>query len=177
MEKEITKRELLTLIENLKGGTFVGLTTLTNFDIVGLGKVQKYCIQSCQIGVSYENCVNNKLHENNQEDDFVTDHLRWGKWFVKHKIITHNNKFYLRIRKLRNHTEQVCYFINGRVATQQESEYIERVKDVDRYSQKQANYGLQKNKQVEVRAYKFDSILSLTINHETYNVVQQFATR
>ena len=62
--RQITPLSLISVLANIKGGTMVYLTSLTDVDVpkrYGFGKVQKFCRQSLQVGCSYENSVNNKL--------------------------------------------------------------------------------------------------------------------
>lgn len=54
--RQITPLSLISVLANLKGGTMVYLTSLTEVDVpfhYCLGKVQKFCRQSMQVGCSY----------------------------------------------------------------------------------------------------------------------------
>ena len=179
--KQITKTDLVGLLSNIKGGTMVYLSTLTTIELpkyLNMGKVQKYCKQSIQVGCTYENCVNNKLGRLGLDRNFVTQSLKWGRWFIFNRVIVHRGMFYARFYKTANANEQIAYFVNGRQATPQEIEIIKvydgSFKD---FSQKQSRYGLTTD-QVRVRNYHIENILSISTSGEVYNVVkEQVATR
>ena len=95
--RQITPLSLISVLANLKGGTMVYLTSLTDVDVpfqYRLGRVQKFCRQSMQIGCSYENSVNNKLERKGLSRSFRSSRLRWGRWFILNRIIEHRGKYY-----------------------------------------------------------------------------------
>ena len=173
---QITPLALMGILANIKGGTMVYLTTLTTIDVPTIGKVQKYCKQSIQVGCSYENSVNNKLAKEGFSRNFRSGRLPWGRWHIFNRVITHKGNFYARFYKTNNANEKVTYIVNGREATPQEVEFI-KFYDVESFSEKQSRYGLTElKKQSRVRNYQFETILSLSADGETYKVSNEVAT-
>ena len=176
MEK-ITTTELMNVLANVKGGEIVNLTSLTEIEVPYFGIVRKWCKQNIQIGSSYENSVNNRLAKLGMSRNFRTSGLRWGRWHIANRIITHNGNYYARFFKIPNANAKVMYFINGRQANIFETVIIRRY-DNGRgvYSARQARYGLTDG-QTQVRCYDIKHILALSADGKTYEVVKQTATR
>ena len=174
---KITTTDLMNVLANLKGGTIVTLTSLTEVDMPTSfgGKVYKWCKQSMQVGSSYENSVNNRLARNGYHRNFTARGLRWGRWHILNRIIEHNGLYYARFIKVANTNEQVVYFVNGRQATPRETQIIKRY-DTLSFSRRQAMYGLTTN-QTQVRNYHIENILALTAEGQSYEVVRYSATR
>jgi hypothetical protein len=173
---QITTTALMGILSNIKGGTMVYLSTLTTLDVPSIGRVQKYCKQSIQVGCSYENSVNNKLAKEGFKKTFKSGRLPWGRWFILNRIITHNGYYYARFYKTNNACEKITYIVNGREATPQEVVVI-KVYDTEIPSAKQSRYGLTDiKKQSRVRNYRLDTILSISADGETYKVSNEVAT-
>lgn len=179
--KQITEMSLISVLANLKGGTMVYLTSLTDVDVPfyhRLGRVQKFCRQSMQVGCSYENSVNNKLGRKGLPQTFRSSRLRWGRWFILNRVIEHRGKYYGRFYKTANSNPQITYLVNGRVATPREVKIIKRYDSLYTFSHKQSRYGLSQTEQTNVRNYEISHIISLSAEGETYNVVRrESATR
>lgn len=174
--KQITPLSLISVLANLKGGTMVYLTSLTDVDVpfyYRLGRVQKFCRQSMQVGCSYENSVNNKLERKGLDRTFRSSHLPWGRWFILNRIIEHKGKYYARFYKTANSKPQVVYLVNGRVATSREVRIIKQYDSLYTFSHKQSMYGLSRMEQTNVRNYDLTNIISISAEGETYNVVRK----
>lgn len=174
---QITTTELLNVLTNIKGGSMVNLTSLTQIEIPYFGIVQKWCKQNIQIGSSYENSVNNRLAKLGLGRNFRTSRLRWGKWVVLNRIITHNGNYYARFFKIPNANAKIIYFVNGRQANFLETAIIKRY-DNGRgvFSMRQANFGLT-NGQTQVRCYNINNILAINADGKNYEVVKETSTR
>jgi hypothetical protein len=174
--RQITPLSLISVLANLKGGTMVYLTSLTDVDVpfqYRLGRVQKFCRQSMQIGCSYENSVNNKLERKGLSRSFRSSRLRWGRWFILNRIIEHRGKYYARFYKTANSNPQITYLVDGRVATPREVEIIKRYDSLYTFSHRQNQYGLSRTEQTNVRNYELTNIISISAEGETYNVVRE----
>ena len=175
--QKIRSKELISVLANLKGGTMVYLTSLTEINVpsyIGLGKVQKFCRQSMQVGCSYENSVNNRLERKGLSRSFHFSNLRWGRWLIVNRVITHNGKFYGRFYKTANSNPQISYLVNGRNATAREIAIIKCYDSQYSFSRKQSQYGLSATEQTNVRNYELSHIISLSAEGETYKVVKGF---
>lgn len=165
--------QLISALGNIKGGTLVTLTTLTSVQMDDFrihGKVLKWCRQTMQVGVSYENAINTRLGRIGFDKSFKSDSLPYGRWVIPNRVIKHNGQYYGRFYPVNNDNKKVCYFIDGRIATARESEIISNYEIyVKPYSTKQARYGLTEN-QVNLRNYRFDSILELNAEGKSYKV-------
>ena len=179
--KQIAPLTLISVLANIKGGTMVYLTSLTDVDVpfhYHLGRVQKFCRQSLQVGCSYENSVNNKLERKGLGRTFRSSRLRWGRWFILNRIIEHRGKYYARFYKTANSNPQITYLVDGRVATPRETEIIKRYDSLYTFSRRQSMHGLSVTEQTNVRNYELTNIISISAEGETYNVVRkQTATR
>lgn len=174
--RQITPLTLISVLANLKGGTMVYLTSLTDVDVpfqYRLGRVQKFCRQSMQIGCSYENSVNNKLERKGFSRSFRSSRLRWGRWFILNRIIEHRGKYYARFYKTANSNPQIVYLVDGRVATPREVAIIKRYDSLYTFSNRQNWYGLSRTEQTNVRNYELTNIISISAEGETYNVMRE----
>ena len=174
--RQITPLSLISVLANLKGGTMVYLTSLTDVDVpfyYRLGRVQKFCRQSMQVGCSYENSVNNKLKRKGLGGAFRSSHLPWGRWFILNRIIEHRGKYYARFYKTANSNPQIVYLVNGRVATPREVRIIKQYDSLYTFSRRQSMFGLSRMEQTNVRNYELTNIISISAEGETYNVVRE----
>lgn len=174
MEKNLKHRfQLVKLLKGLKGGTLVTLTTLTPVRIENCpikGHILKWCKQTMQVGVSYENAINIRLSRLGFGQTFKSNPLPYGKWLIPNRVIDYNGRKYARFYPVRNANTKVCYFIDGRFATAKESEVISMYEQYNAmYSDKQKRHGLSEN-QVELRNYRFESILGLTAEGNSYKM-------
>ena len=174
--RQITQLPLISVLANLKGGTMVYLTSLTDVDVpfyYCLGKVQKFCRQSVQVGCSYENSVNNRLERKGFNRAFRSSHLPWGRWLILNRIIEHRGKYYARFYKTANSNPQIVYLVNGRAATPREARIIKMYDSLRTFSRRQSMYGLSRMEQTNVRNYELTNIISISAEGETYNVVRE----
>ena len=174
--RQITPLSLISVLANLKGGTMVYLTSLTDVDVpfyYCLGKVQKFCRQSVQVGCSYENSVNNRLERKGFNRAFRSSYLPWGRWLILNRIIEHRGKYYARFYKTANSNPQIVYLVNGRVATPREARIIKMYDSLRTFSRRQSMYGLSRMEQTNVRNYDLTNIISISAEGETYNVVRE----
>lgn len=168
---------LVELLRNVNGATFIGLTTVTTVNVnktIGgrgtppnphLGAVTKVT-EGASIMVfqnktvnGYEAMVKRRLEQEGKEMmSFELGHRRWGHRLPNLPVVEHEGKYYLEVILLKP----------GR------SHYLYNGKPID----KQAIIGLREpvvkaeqgglDNKVELRAYAFDSIQSITIGKDTH---------
>ena len=121
-----------------------------------------------KVNFDYEKAVNNRLEKQGDERCFEAEPLKWGKWLIPNKVITHKGANYLRYYVPANADISSVWFINGKIATAEEfAKIMAYLQSKDKTSHRQAEAGLVEN-QVVPRTIKFDSILRLTMNGEEW---------
>lgn len=160
---------LYDFLNNIKGCKFAHVVLLTNVRIpkkLGLGEVTKRFEGEIQLNYSYENAVNNRLEKQGDERSFSSMPLQWGVWELDNKVILHKGERYMRYYLLKGNKAKVEYFVDGRVANENEIEIIKSYVNKS-YSNRQAKDGLIEN-QVMPKAVKFTNILELCVGGERY---------
>lgn len=162
---------ILALMESVTRNTIANITYISDGGIpqfvLGKGNtVIKVCRMDCQLGYSYENAVNSRLHKQGDEATFVAEPLKWGKWVdgFENKVIEHKGSLYLRYYHMRNADITSVWLVNGAVAN---AEQFRRIMDYlsskKKGSDRQAEVGLVEN-QVQPRAVKVENIIRLAVN-------------
>ena len=170
-----TKMEMIDLLKSIKGATIVGLTTKTEVRMRKSGnplassKVEKLTSKTCQFGYSYENAVNNRLDKIGSDNEFKAKRLKYGKWLIPNKVITHKGKFYARFYTMENAGCSTIFFVNGKVANPKEISVIEEFAYESGESKRQSENGLSEH-QVKPMNYEFGAILSMRVNGSEYSV-------
>lgn len=169
----MTESQFLEYLNNVKGCQFVNVIALTDADMnKGRGKnknpyygrVKKFTITRMQFGYNYVNAVNNRLEKEGKERTYTGEKLPWGKWETFNKIIKHDGAYYIRTYNVPKHIGHTCYFLDGERLTCEQVEEIKPFLKEDSFSQKQAEAGLEEERQVKPKNYKFSSLVGITIN-------------
>lgn len=129
--------------------------------------------------------MNNRLEKQGYERTFKALSLPWGQWVegFENKLISHKDNLYLRYYDVANAKTTSVWFVDGRLATEDElfkiTEYIVG-KSKKNTSNRQAEVGLTEH-QVSPKVVKLSGIVKLTVNGCEYRkgqeVEQAFATR
>lgn len=182
----ITRNELVKLLMNpevsgINGNTFVGLDTLTVEKLSG-GKsnpmqkrVTKACVGS-QVQVfqnknsnGYANMVQRRLDKEGKEVDFVLQPRTWGTRVEGTPIIVHTpkgetkEKYYLEVIFVKG--GETSYLLDGRPIKK------ELVQGLDDNHTEGTQGGLSDENKVIIRTYSIDSLTRITINKQTYIVI------
>lgn len=172
MEVKTINASLLKFVSDTKGAPFAHLMyekleKLPKY--LGIeGVVTKVAEGICQLNFEYEKAVNEHLKKHGLEPNFKSKALPWGKWFVNNLIIEHKGEYYLRYYLLKNNKFKETYYINGRLATEEESAKIKEHNSKGYSDSKTQNEKGLVYDQVTPRTVKFSNIISLKCG-ETYN--------
>lgn len=156
----LNRQELLELLSNVNGTTFVSLETRVNPRLksgnpfVNLEKVSKVC---GAIGFNYQNSVNNQRLREDLKNDFKSEPRKWGQRVSGTPLVRHNNKLYLEIKV--QSSESDFFDKNQRIN-------IDKIKPWEYTST--SRQGLEKD--VILRDYSIDNISRITINKKEYRI-------
>lgn len=163
--KPITQASLLAMLAEIRGATFATLVTATDARLKKtgnpFGSVRKVSRVNVCLGFQYENAVNRQRTREGSEADFEAAPRQWGER-VSPMIIQHKGKIYLETKVEKSlgtsyldstgkelSSEQVQPFLPTRSpSTRQETE-----------------------KEILVRDYALESILSVAVAGEEYVIV------
>ena len=178
--KKITQNELIELFLNpeksgLNGSSFIGIDSLTDVKLTGgknnpfQGKVQKAVIGSSVMifsnknSNSYENMVERRLLAEGKDPlSFSLQPRTWGERIKNTPLITHKDEYYLEVIFLKAGADS--YFFNGKPIKK------ELIEGLPEKSESEHSQGGVTNK-VIIRTYKIQSIARITINKETYIIL------
>lgn len=149
----VVNASILNEVSKLNKGTFAHIEYESTEKLpksLGLGDVTKLVCGCVQMNYSYENGQNNKRKREGKPADFKAAPLKWGKWFITHKVIEHKGTFYLRFYTYKGSRMHTTYFVNGRKATSEEIALIKAYK---------ANKA---HDDSNVRVVKFEGLRNLT---------------
>lgn len=173
MEKiKMTYSQFTAYLATIKGCQFMNVVAITDPDMYlrnnpFRGRVKKVTITPMQMGYSYENAVNNRLDREGCEADFKAEPLSWGAWVkgLENKVIEHKDMFYLRTYCVRNARPRTFYLLDGHLASTKEYAEFSQYFKPSSTSAKQSEAGLEEDKQVKPRNYKYSSLVAVTLNH------------
>lgn len=159
------------MLSGIKGATIMTITTDT---VVRMRKrcnplaykvVTKVTVRNCQFGYNYQNAVNSRiLKETGEVPNFKSDSLPWGDWLVPNKIIEYRGNLYGRFYTMDNNVPDiVTYYVNGKLATPEQVEIINRFSSSEVSSERQAAAGLV-NHQVKPFLVNLENILEIKVN-------------
>lgn len=164
-------KNLVSILESVKGCQFGAIEYISEGGIpkkVINGVVTKLVKAQIQFNYSYENAVNNRLEKQGNEGSFEADKLPWGEWLIPNKIITHKGSLYVRYYDYVGADKNTTWFVNGKVANNEELEKIfTYLRSKDNTSKKQAEFGLVDN-QVKPKVVKAENIISMRVGGATY---------
>lgn len=112
----------------------------TPFNKLFKGNVVCKSKKFASIGYEYEKSVNNRLEKEEKEQIFESQSLPWGEWVEGSKIIiTHNDKYYLRISYLNANSKlniNEYQYENGEKLNEEERERLQEFLPVKKESNK-----------------------------------------
>ena len=177
--QSITHSALIELIKGTKGAAIVGIEALTDAKPLKTGNpfdgINKQVRAVGFVGVNYGESVKREGERQGAEKagEFVAESRPWGEWLIPNKVATHKGEFYLRTQSTPNQRRKqparlLAYRDNAGKFLSPDSVKPFLPKKAD--SAKQASAGLAEK--VNVREYKFSSLLKVRINGQTFKVVK-----
>ena len=164
----ITKNELVTKIESIKGATFVGLdydapvTMLKTGNPYASQTLTKVSSVSGQINGDYEIGVNTRRQNEGKATDFVVSERSWGEHVTPALIVNDKGLYSIQMRML-NHPSSVTYYLDGQpIDKKQIVAYLPKHKP----SNSQGT-----DDPIIIRTYRIDRIKAIRIGGEMLNVV------
>lgn len=148
------EKEILAIVDNNKGGTFVNIEWKTTKVPNAKHKdalIEKYSVAVARLGCNYQNLksTQEKITQGLIEPN---GKLKWGQWrenYVNY-ILDHNGNSYLRITTSPTHKTISKWFLNGVEVSKEwliKNEYLKK-QDID-------------HKDISVFNLKFDSIIKI----------------
>jgi len=163
--KTITKKELLSILSEQKGATFVSLETETEQKLLGgkncplKGLIKRSKVAGVLNG-NYTNMVNNQRTREEKEADFVAKDRTWGSRIEGTPIVFHKDNHYVEVKV--QSTQKPDYFFNGnRIDSSDVKPYLPQIK---------ANQGLDND--VVLRDYNISSIKRIKIGGNEYSIFE-----
>lgn len=164
--------DLIKLLGQVNGSTFIGITTETVLPLTGgkknpmQGRVTKITentnvmvFQNKNIN-GYGAMVQRRLEQEGKETTFTLGPRKWGTRIPNMPVVEHEGRHYLEVIVLR--TGAVRYELDGQPIL---PEAIEGFKD---HYEGGEQGGL--DRKVMIKAYSFDSLRSITIDKTTYSL-------
>jgi len=171
METKTFFERVINAVNNIKGCQFIGMEYLSAVKlnkaqsaIIG-GAVTKVVSGQFQINYDYENAVNRRLASQGKEPNFSAKSLPWGVWVEFNKLIEHKGATYLRFYGVANEIPSVTYYIDGKVADDEQTKLIKGWTE-KAPSATQSEVGLVEH-QVVPRNINILNIQRIVINKET----------
>lgn len=170
--QNITQNQLVGLLTNLRGNTFVSIIAQTDPRMRKTGNPFLGAVKVTETGgqmngADYENAVNKRL----DGGGFKAADRRWGSYVANTggKVVENKGKLYLSLRFRRNSTVKTQFFFEGEeIARETLSPWL----PTPPVSRRQSEAGLNEEDHVICRDYGFDSILQITVGGETYRMVK-----
>jgi hypothetical protein len=175
--KPITRHQFENMLMATRGAQFVKLRTVTEVRIPGgiktlNGRVLKCADVVVQIGVNYQNAVNNQLRREGSSLEFVAQPRKWGTR-VRHAdgrltpFVEHNGAAYLEA-KIVNPLVHMYFLERDGKAMPIAAELVEPLLP-DTRAGARATQGTESP--VILRDYKLESIRQVTMGGETYDLI------
>lgn len=176
--KTLTHTQLREVLKSTKGNMFVGLLACVDTRCHKTGNpfalpVFKQLRVVGTVGADYQTSVNNEALRQGAAPEFEAESLPWGQWDVYGKVISHNEKLYLRTQttpgQRRKAPARVLNYrdANGKFVAR---DILVPFLPVEKESDKQQlQTGIKKT--VWVRTYAFDSIQKIRIAGQTFQLV------
>ena len=161
----ISKAELETLLQNVKGNTFATITTITEPAQIGgspfkttLRKVSRVNVA---LGFIYSNSVANQEKREGMAGDFEAQPRKWGVRIAGTPLVTHKGKTYVEAKVERSIGHS--YLVDGRrTAKATVSPFLRTLS--------KPNTQAHIERTVILRDYSLDNILRIRMGGRIYNV-------
>jgi hypothetical protein len=177
---KVTKLQLISILLNsrvsgINGASFIGIDTLTSVKLAGgqknpmQGKVQKSVTGSSVMVFQnkhingYEAMVKRRLEKEGKDVEFEVKPRMWGQRIKDTPLVFHSEKgkYYLEVIFLKS--GNVSYLCDGEAIEKEEIQGLPEKKTEG------SQGGL--DSKVIIRTYAIDSITRITLNKETYIIV------
>jgi hypothetical protein len=194
--KTLTYSQLIEKLQNSKGAVIVGIEALTDAKPLKTAVIREWQggddfatkkiantfdginkqVRAVGfVGANYGESVKREGARQGAESaaEFVAESRPWGEWVVPSKVATHKGEFYLRTQSTPGQRERqparlLAYRDNaGQFLSPDE---VKPFLPKKAESAKQTSAGLAKK--VNIREYKFSSLLKVRIGGETFKVVK-----
>ena len=166
--------DLLELLQDVNGSTFVGLNTETTLPLAG-GKENPHCgrIKKITTGTSvmvfqnkkvngYQAMVSRRLEAEGKSSEFKLSPRKWGRRIKEMPVVEYEGRLYLEVITLRS--GRVHYELDGKVIDRQ------NIIGFKGPLEEAAQGGL--DNKVIIRTYAFDSLRSVIINRQKFQIVR-----
>ena len=163
--KAISQESLLALLSDIKGATFATIVAATDPKLKKtgntLGTVRKVSRVNVTLGFQYEAAVNRQRTREGTEADFEAKPRQWGEK-ISPMLVGHKGKIYLetKVEKSLGHS-----YVNAQ-GKEIPSELVAPFLPTRSESSRQET-----EKEILVRDYALDSILSLSFKGEEYVLI------
>ena len=170
MKKVITTTELVEMLKDYKGATFVNVVTATEPKMRKtnnpyFGSVRKLTTQTVMLGADYEKAVNKRLEKEGKDADFTKEATYCTPIGSSNAIKQHpNGQIYLYCSFLTNNKPKSRYVFEGREI---EKSLLEPFLSAKSVSVKQ---GLTEENEVIVRNFKIENVVEITLSGTTYTI-------
>lgn len=164
--KTITKKDLIALLDDIKGATFATIVTDTDARLKKTGNpfrgpVRKVSTVNVTLGFQYESSVNRQRAREDAEPDFKAEPRQWGKR-VTPILVMHKGRIYLETKVERSQAR----YVDAAGWTLDNTEVRPFLP-----SRGKSRQGV--NREVIVRDYSLDSIRSISMKGEQYILIAQ----
>lgn len=173
-----------TFVANINKGTF-GITMITKTEPKMnkrnnpfFGRVQKVTYMSnVGLGLSYENCVNNRLDRKGLENDYQAEKPKGKTWINDFMLCSDKDTSvkYLRTTMYKNTKTKSIFLLDGEIVDEITLQKIKTFIPKPTTCKKQENSGLQDDEQVIVRDFKLESIISLQQGQKVFTPTEIYA--
>ena len=140
-----------------------------------LGRVEKKSVCRYKFNADYEKALRNKQARLGLAQDFVSKPMKGKNWLFKNKIeksLT-DDTLYMRLYIVPQQKVSVTYYVDGRVATDEEIAIIEQWTPKSSGSVKQLLAGIPIDEQLEVRSPKFESITKIRMDRKEITIIHR----
>lgn len=162
---KITQSQLVKKLMQTKGATFATFITKT---VPTLDKSNPFGDNICKISVVnatlnfvYTNAVNNQREREGLTTDFTAQPRKWGEKVVGTPLVIHKGKYYLEA-KVEKSIEHSYETLDG----QSIPKHI-----VERFTKKSHSNTQGTEKEIIVRSYALDNIISINVFGEKFEIV------
>jgi len=168
--KVITQADLLTTLNAIRGATFATIISETDPKLKKtgntLGPVRKVSRVNVCLGFQYENAVNRQRDREDLESDFEAKPRQWGVK-ISPMLVEHKGRIYLETKVEKSLD---CHFIDAE-GNKIPFEIVKPFLPTRSQNSRQAT-----EKEVIVRDYALDSILTIAFKGEKYVLAQKVET-
>lgn len=161
----ITKDNLRSLLSDIRGATFATLVTSTEPKLrkTGntLGPVRKVSRVNVCLGFQYENAVNRQRCREGSEPDFESEPRQWGRK-ISPMFVEHKGKLYLETKVERSLDHRYIDANGAEIPEEAVAPFLPK---------RSPSTTQETEKEILVRDYALDSILSVAFGGEEFVVV------